>query len=121
MKIWHDDVRLPPDGWEWARTNAEAIALLEANEVDEISLDHDLGLDFLEPDAENVTLRGGSPEGTGYDLVLWMVENDKVPASVRVHSWSPSGALRMAAALRDAGHYGVEIRPYDLKERVRAG
>jgi hypothetical protein len=44
IRLWHDDVRPPPDdSWTWARTNDAAKAVLEAHPVCEISLDHDLG------------------------------------------------------------------------------
>lgn len=45
MKLWVDDVRPAPDGWAWAKTSKDAIAWLKCwwNEVDIISLDHDLG------------------------------------------------------------------------------
>jgi hypothetical protein len=56
-----------PLGWEWAKTPAETIALLEAREVDELSLDHDLGL-----------WDDAGREQTGYEvllcdlLILWL-------------------------------------------------
>ena len=43
MKLWLDDVRTPPEGWVWAKTAQEAIDLLLTREIEEISLDHDLG------------------------------------------------------------------------------
>lgn len=43
MRLWLDDVRPAPDGWVWVKTARDAIALLAAVGVAEISLDHDLG------------------------------------------------------------------------------
>lgn len=43
MKLWIDDIRTPPDGWEWAKTSKEAIDVIDNNEVSHISFDHDLG------------------------------------------------------------------------------
>ena len=42
MKLFVDDVRAVPKGWELARTNTEAIRLLASGQVKEISLDHDI-------------------------------------------------------------------------------
>lgn len=112
MKLWHDDIRRPPDGsWTWARTNEEARRLLNEHPVHELSLDHDLGAHDYDPDAPDAVLvRGGAAE-TGYDLVRWMLSEGRVPPVLTVHSWNSAGAKRMAAALREGGHACV-IRPY---------
>jgi len=43
MKLYIDDERTVPEGWELARTFHEAIYKIENQEYSEISLDHDLG------------------------------------------------------------------------------
>lgn len=45
IRLWIDDVRLPPAGWEWAKTSEEAMQLItnEDIEISEVSFDHDLG------------------------------------------------------------------------------
>lgn len=122
--VWHDDIRPAPDGrWAWVRTNAEAIRLLSERKVDGISLDHDLGLDHfteeqIAADPELLFGRGQAVE-TGYDLVVWMIENDKVPPKVAIHSWNPDGARRMAQALNDAGHDCL-IAPFVVPRTVTA-
>lgn len=116
MRLWHDDVRPAPEGWTWARTNAEAVAYLDANEVEEISLDHDLGYDGPPPTADDdpTFYVKGTADETGEDLVAWMVEHDRIPPKVTIHSWNHSGAARMAWRLRDAG-VEPEVRPYVLE------
>jgi hypothetical protein len=42
MKLFVDDIRRCPDGWELARTNTKAIRVLATFPVDEISIDHDI-------------------------------------------------------------------------------
>lgn len=104
MKLWHDDIRRPPDDtWTWCRTNAaaERFLLHNLNAVTEASLDHDLGFDTEDPDANGARLLRGDSELTGRDLARWMVENDLVPPKVTVHSWSPPGAAAIAAILRE--------------------
>ena len=93
MKIWVDDIRLPPKGWVWCKTSQETIRYLvnakiavekgwvgrdEAIEV--MSLDHDLGfITYMQRD------------DTTRPTVLWMCENDFWPNEVRVHSANPVG------------------------------
>lgn len=124
IKLWHDDVRPAPEGWLWARTNEDARKILREQEVVEISLDHDLGLHdvdvpdpALDPDGfiDAVAGRGQSSE-TGLDLVVWMVENNKVPKRVTIHSWNPDGARYMAARLNRAGHT-VIVSPFRLQTK----
>jgi hypothetical protein len=47
MRLWIDDRRLPPNGWFWAKTSKEAMDYLYWHlfDLEEISFDHDLGLD----------------------------------------------------------------------------
>ena len=113
VKLWHDDIRPAPEGWLWARTNAAAMEILDTQDVDEISMDHDLGLENLDPDLDPMALflAGRSPRGTGEDLVVWMIENGYVPPKITIHSWNPSGARRMANRFGDAG-YDVTVAPF---------
>ena len=120
-KIWHDDVRTPPDGWHWARTNAQAMDLLVNFRVDEISLDHDLGLDYIDPEVyegrpEELWILAGTGKDTGLDLVNWMCDNKLVPKKVTIHSWNPVGAQNMAARLNYFG-YDCVVKPFDPSER----
>lgn len=93
-RLWLDDVRPAPDGWEWVKTADEAIERLKAGGVVEVSLDHDLGSDF------------GPPEPTGYTVAAWIELAAHLGALPRlvwnVHSANPVGHERMVAALRSA-------------------
>ena len=98
--MWLDDCRDPACfgriGWYWVQTIEEAKALLLTGNVIEASLDHDLGI--------WATLGEWERELTGYDLLLWMEENNIWPVhGVHVHSANPVGAKRMKAAIED--HY----------------
>lgn len=123
MKLWHDDLRPPPEGWKWARTNDEAKEWLSMGSlVSECSLDHDLGLHTMDaPDdtdpeywdkvIEITHALNPSTTETGYELVEWMVETEHVPDVVTIHSWNPDGAMRMARRLANAG-YDVTVAPF---------
>jgi len=124
MKIWHDDIRRPPDdSWYWCRTNEEVILLMTRSNfpwytITEISMDHDLGLHNEDPDELEAVFRRGFGEKTGLDLVKWLIENDRVPNKVTIHSWNPDGARYMAAMLNHHG-YDCIVKPYEPKGTVR--
>lgn len=87
MKLYVDDVRPAPEGFELARNYDEAIEFLETGEVTGLSLDHDLGEDK-----------------TGYDIACWIEERvytdeNFVPPFIVVHSANIPGA-RVACALK---------------------
>ena len=88
MKIWLDDERPAPEGWQRAYTVPELISLVKSNNVEEISLDHDLG------------------EGnqTGYDFLLWLEAGvyhktiTDIPI-IHLHSQNPVGLKNMQMAV----------------------
>lgn len=88
MKVYLDDERNTPAGWIRVYWPDEAIALLAAGEVAEISLDHDLGDD---------------ERGTGYDVVLWIKEavalHGFIPPMIFVHSANSSAREKMEAGI----------------------
>lgn len=89
MKVYLDDERPAPPGWLQTRWPDETIRLLETGEVEELSLDHDLGDDA---------------RGTGYDVVLWLEEavatRGLTPPRVRVHSANASARSKMELGIR---------------------
>jgi hypothetical protein len=93
MRVWLDEVRDAPQGWIHVTTPEEAIELLRSGEVEEISLDHDLGL--ATPESER----------TGYDVVVWLEEAVATGAwehalpVIHVHSANPVGWRRMEQAI----------------------
>ena len=89
MRVYLDDERSTPAGWVRVYWPDEAIALLEAGLVSEISLDHDLGDDA---------------RGTGYDVVLWIEEavalRGFAPPRMHVHSANSSAREKMLAGIQ---------------------
>ncbi len=88
MRIFLDDERQAPDGWVRAFWPSEVIALLKTDQVQELSLDHDLGDD---------------DRGTGYDVIVWIEEavalRGFVPPRIRVHSANASARDKMIAGV----------------------
>ena len=113
-KLWLDDVRPAPEGWEWARTVTEAQRILTDHDVSECSLDHDLGLNYAVEAGVDINdfdalidYAESLPdirEETGLDLVNWMIEHEKVPDTITIHSWNPVGAGAMAMRFQAHGY-----------------
>ena len=79
------------DDWVWTKTAPQAMAVLEAGGVSEVSLDHDLG------EAAEV--------GTGYDVLLWIEErvaldDAYVAPVVHIHTSNIGARERMESAVR---------------------
>lgn len=108
MKLWVDDLRTPPEGWEWAKTVDEAISLLTANTVTHMSLDHDLGGEGM-----------GATE-TSRPIVLWLCENDRWPVHITIHSWNPVGAEWLKGMCERYSPHQDEV-PYIPSEKHWAG
>lgn len=89
MKVFLDDMRTPPAGWELVFWPEEAIVLLRTGAVTDLSLDHDLGDDVRD---------------TGYDVLLWIEEavalTEFKPPRITTHSANPAARVRMAAAVK---------------------
>ncbi len=113
MKVWLDDVRPMPEGFDiHAKTADEAINLLASGQVEMISFDHDLAPEhyavaLAEMDGFDVGGAAGYPDPkTGYDVARWL-ELAVVKGRVKMPEWSihtanPPGGDRIRAALQSA-------------------
>ena len=96
-RVYLDDVRKTPIGWLRVYTAAEAIERLGVQDVDIMSLDHDLNPSHYAGDY--------SDGQTGYDVLLWLVErvgNDpsfRVPRLV-VHSLNAERVPKMLGVIQ---------------------
>lgn len=101
MKIWLDDVRIPPDeSWAWAKDADIAMLWLDVFDagpddpavgVSVISFDHDLG------DERH------SPEWTGYTVISFLekkvaMEPKYVAPEIRIHTANSSARGKMELA-----------------------
>ena len=90
VKVYLDDERPVPNGWILVKTAQEAIDYLINNEVEVISLDHDLG-------DENIV-------GTGYDVVKWIEEQvyttDYKAPEIRIHTANSSARVKMELGVK---------------------
>ncbi len=101
MKVYLDDLRPTPDGWERVYWPDEAIELLKTGNVDVISLDHDLGDD---------------ERGTGNDVVLWIEEavitQQFIPPEIRVHSANSTARAKMEAGIQTIIRFSNKSKTY---------
>ena len=93
MKIWLDDVRPMPEGFDyWAKTAEDCIRQLETKGVSIVSFDHDLG-------------KGKS----GYDVAKVIEEmaytNFCTPIVWEIHSANPVGRRDIEMAMASAWRF----------------
>ena len=111
MNLWLDDLRPAPPGWTHARTVAEATEFMTEGQVDDMSLDHDLGHVEDCPgclaDPHDPAMVRHIDAANGKHFVLWMIEHNCWPKNKpTVHSMNPVGRETMLALI---GRYG----PYE--------
>lgn len=100
MRVWLDDVRPMPEGFDKHVVDyVSAINALRTGKVTFMSFDHDLAPEHY----AGYVASGG---GTGYDVARWVEEQAYYGNLPRfkwaVHSANPQGRLRIQAALRKA-------------------
>lgn len=100
MKLWIDDVRPAPEGFEWCRTVNSAKAYIEGVEslssrghhqyrIELIDIDHDAG-DFV------------SDGGDYIKLLDWLEETGR-NYPIRIHSMNVVGVANMRAIIQRNG------------------
>ena len=115
-KIYLDDVRTPVDGdWIVVRNYDEFVAKVTEiglENIDMISLDHDLGDTAMKEWYENVSVNyqlnyDNIEEKTGYDCAKWLVDqwlNGKPVVDVFTHSANAIGASNIMGYINNYRH-----------------
>lgn len=92
MKIWVDDIRPAPEGYNWCKTVNDAIYLIEMaerleKEIEVIDLDHDASTVY-------------SKYGGDYIKILdWLEEKEK-SYPIHIHSQNAVGVQNMRAIIQ---------------------
>lgn len=99
MKLWLDDLRPMPKGFDvHAKTVEQALDLLASEQFDFISFDHDLGTDS-----------NGNLHLTGYDLAKIIekkaFEGKMKPLGWAIHSANPVGRQNIERAMQNAERF----------------
>lgn len=118
MKLYIDDIRPAPEGWQQARTVTDAIKTIArfANEIDEISLDHDISYSV----SVAGTLRPfPSPEtfqAVAYFISVLYGHIENKPR-ITIHTANPVGALELQAILQT---FTVLVAPESRVNRLES-
>lgn len=94
VNLWIDDVRRPPEGWDWAKTSREAIQMLTETQYERVSFDHDLGplsMQELLALTDDEAKHDYNLVDTTRPVVMYLCEMDSWPPVVYVHSANPVG------------------------------
>lgn len=107
MKLWIDDVRPAPKGYEWLRSVSDAIGYIEYIEIlRKNSIEHDFGwspeedieLIDIDHDAGDYAWDGGDY----IKLLDWLEETGR-NYPIRIHSQNPVGVQNMRAIIQRNG------------------
>lgn len=92
MKLFVDDIRQEPKGWQRARTVTEAIRILATQFVEEISLDHDISC---------FTPATGCTHSSGetFMAVAFYLRLMKPRPKIRIHTANVEAGAQMARLL----------------------
>ena len=102
MKIWLDDVRPMPEGYDfWAKNAYQMVGLLISGNVNFVSFDHDLGMLHDEKTLD--------PMNTGYEVAktieCWAAEKYLQPIEWEIHSANPAGRRNIELAMKSAERF----------------
>lgn len=105
MKLYVDDLRKCPEGWNIARTITDTVRHLFHGNVHEISLDHDI-----------VFLRGTDirmQKESFMPVVMFMcvMSEELRPTKVRIHTANVDAGWKMEALLTAAGYKNILVIP----------
>ena len=91
MKLWLDDIRSAPEGWEHIHSVNEAVGaiVLEYENIEVISLDHDAGDYYC--------------GGGDYIRILDWLEFTNRNYAIRIHSMNSVGVQNMRAIIQRNG------------------
>lgn len=113
INLYVDDLRICPDGFIKTTNYEDTIKMLKSEEINILSLDHDLGLDS-----------NGKIALSGYDIVKYICENNIKINRIYLHTDNVVGRENMYQTLLAAQrrgfiekdikiyHYGCTINRY---------
>lgn len=119
LRLWLDDYRRPPFGYDlWAKTAEEAIEYLESDAlIDHCSLDHDLAEEhYADSNAMLPIDRSKYKTKTGLEVVIWMVRTKRWVPSIYIHTMNEMGAHEMITLIRVTAPPTVRAELRDPKD-----
>lgn len=114
--VFLDDLRKPWGvRWHLVKTAQECVSILENEDVEHLSLDHDLAAEHYERDhfKNGPDEHDSIPEtldGSGHDVVRFMVRSGRWPTkTLIIHTMNPMGRERMLAMAKHHAPEGLRI------------
>ena len=110
MRLFCDDQRIPPDGFELARTITQAIKILSESNVEFLSLDYDIR-----------HRRDSSLLDENFSAVarfVTLMDEGSKPKVIFLHTANHNGSLEMARILSGSGSKLVRISPENYEEGI---
>ena len=113
MRLFVDDVRVPPDDgrWEVARTVTDAIRILSSTSVEVISLDHDIAVN-------QSSLHTFSDENFS-TVARYLAVMNHPPKLILVHSASRYGTQNIQEILAGTASKLIRISPTNYLEEIK--
>lgn len=123
MKLYVDDIRPAPEGWQQARTVTDAIKTIArfGHEITDISLDHDISL----PVSVNGEYRPFPSPETFQAVAYYIVERwtDRPVTQhprITIHTANPVGGVELVKILEDGGILNSQVRPASRVNRLES-
>lgn len=103
MKLWVDDVRPAPEGYEWCKSVNEAKkAILDTDEMNEISRMYDMNFSITLIDIDHDAGEFVHEGGDYIKLLDWLEETGR-NYPIRIHSMKPVGVENMRRIIKKNG------------------
>lgn len=103
MKLWIDDVRPAPEGYEWCKSVNEAKkAIIDTDEMNEIPRMYDMNFTIELIDIDHDAGDYASDGGDYIKLLDWLEETGR-NYPIRIHSMNPVGVANMRAIIKRNG------------------
>jgi len=100
INVYLDDIRPCPKGFVLARSAEECMLLLRESKIDILSLDHDLG--WSQP--------------TGFDVAKYIVDKQKFPREIYLHTSSEIGRSNMFQLLYRHKPEGTKVHMFGMPD-----
>ncbi len=101
MKLFVDDIRRCPDGWELSRTVTKAIRLLSTVPIDEISIDHDICCQMASMSGQPGFSHTSNETYMAVVYFILMMPRETRPKSVKIHTANTYAGNIMMDLLKD--------------------
>lgn len=116
MRLYIDDIRPAPEGWQQARTVTDAIRFIAmfGEQITDISLDHDISYAV-----EVAGTQRPFPSPEDFTAVAWYIKSvyEGADIAITIHSANPVGAERIREILKD---FSPKVKPASRVNRLES-